>query len=83
MAHPPARGALYNGTRPLVHRGFLSSWQAKGLNSRVIDHIKMRISEMQLPLECVHILVTGGPLRPTQRFLPLARAMLDCSSLCP
>ena len=62
VAHPPARGMLFNGTRPLVHRGFLSSWQAKGLNSRIVDFIQTQISEMQLPAESVRILVTGEPL---------------------
>ena len=32
--HPPARGALLLGQRPLVHTGFLDSWRKGGYNEK-------------------------------------------------
>lgn len=30
--HPPLRGTYWNCSRPMVHRGFLASYEASGLN---------------------------------------------------
>ncbi len=38
--HPPARGQYLLGSKPLVHTGFLQSWQAGGLNTQVLSLVK-------------------------------------------
>jgi hypothetical protein len=34
-SHPPARGSYWLFTRPMVHWGFLNTWQASGLQAKV------------------------------------------------
>ena len=58
VTHPPKRGMLCNGTRPLVHRGFLASWTAKGFNSRVVERLREMVSEVPKQ-QRARILVTG------------------------
>ncbi len=60
MTHPPKRGMLCNGTRPLVHRGFLASWTAKGFNGRVVERLRGLVSEMPRQ-QRARVLVTGAP----------------------
>lgn len=39
-AHPPVRGSLLLGTRPLVHAGFLASWTTGEYNTQVLHRIR-------------------------------------------
>ncbi len=68
MTHPPKRGMLCNGTRPLVHRGFLASWAAKGFNGRVVERLRGLVSEMPKQ-QRARVLVTGAPHEPLDQAL--------------
>ena len=61
VTHPPKRGMLCNGTRPLVHRGFLASWTAKGFNERVVERLRVMVSEVPKQ-QRARVLVTGAPM---------------------
>ena len=63
--HPPIRGRgnWLCGTRPHVHAGFLRSWQANGLNQKLLKRIKGIVGAAtpkgKLPRQTVY--VTGNP----------------------
>lgn len=38
--HPPKRGTFWLGTQPLVHSGFLSSWNRHGLDAQVLQRVR-------------------------------------------
>ena len=59
MAHPPARGHVLCGTRPLVHVGFMRSWLAGGFNEKVIKHIMQLVNRPRLVAGRLKIYVTG------------------------
>ena len=59
MAHPPARGHVLCGTRPLVHVGFMRSWLAGGFNEKVIKHIMQLANRPRLVAGRLKIYVTG------------------------
>ena len=57
-AHPPRRGLICLGTRPLVHKGFLTAW------SEVADRVSAAVQEVLQGLtdgqrEAFQIFVTG------------------------
>ncbi len=60
VAHPPKRGLLCNLTRPMVHRGFLSSWRSKGFNTRILDHVRGLIAARGVDARSMRCLVTGS-----------------------
>ena len=67
VAHPPRRGLICLGTRPLVHKGFLTAW------SEVADRVSEAVQEVLEGLterqrEAFQVLVTG--------LLPLALRFL-------
>ena len=45
MTHPPKRGNYWLGTKPMVHHGFLMSWQAGELNLKVINYIMEAVEQ--------------------------------------
>lgn len=58
--HPPVRGrgTWFAGSRPHVHAGFLRSWQANGLNQKLLQRINdIAKSSAELPRHSV--CVTG------------------------
>ena len=58
--HPPARGNLWLGTKPLVHVGFLKSWVAGGLNQRVVGRVSELVRAASAAGTTFRIYVTGG-----------------------
>ena len=57
--HPPARGNLWLGTKPLVHVGFLKSWVAGGLNQRVVGRVSELVRAASAAGTACRIYVTG------------------------
>lgn len=59
--HPPIRGRgnWLCGTRPHVHAGFLRSWQANGLNRKLLRRVKAIVKANtprgKLPRQTVYI----------------------------
>ena len=39
-SHPPQRGVLLLGTRPLVHAGFMAAWAGHGLDAQVLQRVR-------------------------------------------
>ena len=58
--HPPARGNLWLGTKPLVHVGFLKSWVAGGLDQRVVGRVSELAQAASAAGTTLRIYVTGG-----------------------
>lgn len=59
VPHPPARGHILCGTQPLVHVGFMKSWQAGGFNHKVITRIKELVYSRKATSGKLRIYVTG------------------------
>ncbi len=59
-AHPPKRGSWWKGTRPFVHRGFLRTWVANGLNRKIVDRMLRAVERMQDSPGKVKLYVTGA-----------------------
>ena len=57
--HPPKRGSRWQGTRPYVHRGFLRTWQADGLNEHLMGRLVKGIEKMKGKDGRVKLYVTG------------------------
>mmetsp|Transcript_42477 Transcript_42477/g.62050 ORF Transcript_42477/g.62050 Transcript_42477/m.62050 type:complete len:511 (-) Transcript_42477:425-1957(-) len=47
VPHPPVRGSVFNGSRPMVHHGFLNSWRNDKLSEQVLDFVKKHVKEMR------------------------------------
>ncbi|CAL8466200.1 g5736 [Coccomyxa elongata] len=77
--HPPKRGRW--GSRPLVHVGFLKSWIANGLDTRVISRIKEIIQGPDFSSTIAYVGVTGHSLGGALAQLAahdIARAVQQC-----
>ena len=62
LAGPQAAFSWLPGGKPAVHRGFLNSWRANGLNQRVIQRICEILEEGDVDQSEVKVLCTGeGP----------------------
>ncbi|GMH45956.1 hypothetical protein BSKO_13920 [Bryopsis sp. KO-2023] len=57
--HPPTRGNLFKGTRPLVHEGFLTAWTRSGLNATLIKKIKEILDGDGIDVSKVQVILTG------------------------
>lgn len=57
--HPPKRGSWWQGTRPYVHRGFLRTWTANGLNQELVGRLERAIDKMKGKSGRVKLYVTG------------------------
>ncbi|KAL3155626.1 hypothetical protein ABBQ38_010824 [Trebouxia sp. C0009 RCD-2024] len=64
VAHLPARGRWWAGSCPRVHAGFLRCWQAGGLNTKVLEHVKHLVQLFQCAdvKQNLKIYVTGHSL---------------------
>ena len=40
-AHPPERGSVALGTRPMLHTGFHKAWTASGLHAEVTGFLQV------------------------------------------
>jgi hypothetical protein len=85
--HPPIRGRgnWLCGTRPHVHAGFLRSWQANGLNQKLLERIKGIVGAAtpkgKLPRQTVY--VTGDAAsRRVLREQAIPPAFLCARSAC-
>ena len=58
--HPPKRGSRCKGTRPYVHRGFLRTWRANGLDGDLVGRLTRTIEQMQGKSGRVKLYVTGA-----------------------
>ena len=45
--HPPQRGVVMLGSRPLIHTGFLASWVDHGLNQQVLQRVRQVLEGRQ------------------------------------
>lgn len=45
--HPPQRGRLWLGTRPMIHSGFLASWNGEGLDQQVLLRVRQILAGQQ------------------------------------
>ncbi|KAK9804297.1 hypothetical protein WJX72_005360 [[Myrmecia] bisecta] len=64
-AHPPKRGHFWLGSQPLVHAGFLKSWRAGGLHSKVVARVLAVLTEGEAAeggRGLKHVFVTGHSL---------------------
>ncbi|CAL8466198.1 g5734 [Coccomyxa elongata] len=80
--HPPKRGGW--GRRPLVHRGFLKSWTANGLDARVVSRIKEIIQSPDFYCTHAFVCITGHSLGGALAQLAahdIARAAADCGKV--
>lgn len=62
--HPPVRGrgTWFCGSRPYVHAGFLRSWQANGLDQKLLQRIRDIVkSSVTAGLPRHTVYVTGEP----------------------
>ena len=59
VPHPPARGHIWCGTQPLVHVGFMKSWQAGGFNHKVIKRIMELVHSRNAASGKLRIYITG------------------------
>ncbi|KAL4429984.1 hypothetical protein ABPG77_004354 [Micractinium sp. CCAP 211/92] len=57
--HPPLRGSYWTCSRPMVHRGFLASYEANGLNQQVMDKLRSILAAHPQPWR---LLFTGHSL---------------------
>lgn len=60
VAHPPVRGHRLCGTQPLVHVGFMKSWQAGNFNQKVINRIMELVLSCKPASDKLKIYVTGA-----------------------
>ena len=59
LAGPQAAFSWLPGGKPAVHRGFLNSWRANGLNERVIQRISEVLHSGDIDQSKVKVLCTG------------------------
>ena len=59
VPHPPARGHRLWGTQPLVHVGFMKSWQAGGFNHKVIKRVMELVHSRKTASGKLKIYITG------------------------
>ncbi|PRW59946.1 alpha beta-hydrolase [Chlorella sorokiniana] len=52
--HPPVRGKLWLGSRPMIHSGFLASWNGEGLDLQVLLRVRQILDGQQ------HAYISGG-----------------------
>lgn len=45
--HPPVRGNLWLGSRPMIHSGFLASWNGEGLDQQVLLRVRQILEGQQ------------------------------------
>lgn len=45
--HPPVRGKLWLGSRPMIHSGFLASWNGEGLDQQVLLRVRQILEGQQ------------------------------------
>ncbi|KAL4444077.1 hypothetical protein ABPG75_011814 [Micractinium tetrahymenae] len=57
--HPPLRGSYWTCSRPMVHRGFLASYEASGLNVQVMETLSAILAARPQPWR---LLFTGHSL---------------------
>ncbi|KAK9817879.1 hypothetical protein WJX72_003574 [[Myrmecia] bisecta] len=60
--HPAVQGQVCLGTQPLVHTGFLASWQANGLDQRVLQQMRSILSERKASATPLKVYMTGHSL---------------------
>lgn len=61
-AHPPERGKYFLGSQPMVHRGFLETWQTSGLKADVMELLKEIMSANPEKDAPWRVLTTGHSL---------------------
>ncbi|KAK9817768.1 hypothetical protein WJX72_001918 [[Myrmecia] bisecta] len=60
--HPAVPGRVRLGTQPMVHKGFLASWQANGLDQRVLGRLRGIFSGRKASSTPWQVYVTGHSL---------------------
>ncbi|CAD7703470.1 unnamed protein product [Ostreobium quekettii] len=60
--HPPGRGLTMLSMIPMVHKGFLDSWTAKGFNHKLLEKIRSIMGSPEFDYPKLRILVSGHSL---------------------
>ena len=47
------------GTQPLVHKGFLETWQVNGLDAKVMEQLRCITAAGKVPAADFRVLLTG------------------------
>lgn len=76
--HPPHRGSIFRGTSPLVHKGFLSGWEASGLKEMVLKKVRAAMDSEGFQISRARVILTGHSMGGALAIL----AGLDISKEC-
>jgi len=62
VPHPSLRGHLWLGTRPLVHKGFLGTWECEGFKEQVLNRVQAILVGDGFDKSRLRVLVSGHSL---------------------
>lgn len=62
VPHPPLRGTRWRGTCPLVHKGFLTSWETSGLKESILLRVKSIIASGSFDVQHGRVILSGHSL---------------------